>query len=66
MAAETKKASTETSISLTFVKSTKGTHVFSNMDEGMSNVYFPKDLAVFNGADVEPPKSLIMTLKVSK
>lgn len=54
----------DTSVSLTYIKSTKGTHVYANADAGLS-LYFPKELPIFAGSG-EPPKVIKLTLTVGK
>lgn len=54
--------SNKLTVTLKHKKTTKGTYVYGNEDQGLS-LYFPQDLEVFKGA-AEPPKTLSMTLEV--
>lgn len=59
------KPKKETLIELDFIKSTKGTHVYANADQGMSNVYFPHALPIFEGLE-KPPTTVEMVLRIKK
>ena len=57
----TPKATPITEVILALKKTTKGTFVYANEQQGLS-LYFPKTLAVFQGLD-DGPATLTMTLK---
>lgn len=64
MSDKEKKTPPKSVVVLDYLKSTKGTHVYGNLDTGITSVYLPKTLDVFQGND-DPPTRLELTIRMA-